>query len=217
MNEAIIILQILSLLGTMCIFIFRKYLLSYSSEKGKNLATKEDISEITTKIETVKHDYANQLESTKAELSAQLNTHSFRYEKEYEILSELTALLVSLRDASVSLRPAFDIKSPDKTEAEIKNERLQRFVEAQRDIYHAREKKRPFYPDEIYQSLVKIESIAHTESIKYAHQNPFENGNYLSYWEEAEKNQAEITSSAELAMKIIRERVTKWDILHKGL
>ncbi len=35
-------------------YIFRGYLGSYASEKGKNLATKEDISEITSKIENVK-------------------------------------------------------------------------------------------------------------------------------------------------------------------
>ncbi|MCY7362525.1 MAG: hypothetical protein LH629_10750 [Ignavibacteria bacterium] len=33
------------------------FLKSYSSEKGKNLATKEDVAEITEKIESVKKEF----------------------------------------------------------------------------------------------------------------------------------------------------------------
>lgn len=79
----IIALQVCILLAISCIFLFRKYILSYSSEMGKNLATKEDIGAITRKIEAVTLDYARHLETARAELSSQINTHGFRYEKEY--------------------------------------------------------------------------------------------------------------------------------------
>ena len=39
----------------------------------------------------------------------------------------------------------------------------------------------------------------------------------MSYWEEAEKNQNEITASAEAAMEKIRSRVNKWESLEGGL
>lgn len=197
--------------------ILGNFLPKYLSKKGENLATKEDISEITDKIESVKHEYANDLESVKAELSAKLNTHGFRYENEYSILSELTGLLVDVRDASVSLRPVMDFKDPNKADADIKRERLQRLFEARRLLYFAREKKRPFYPEEIYQSILSIEKSVHTESVKYQYQNPFDEGNFMSYWEEAEKNQNEITASAEAAMEKIRSRVNKWESLEGGL
>ena len=51
MENIIVILQVCVLLGIGCIFLFRKYLFSYSSEKGKNLATKEDIEDIARKVE----------------------------------------------------------------------------------------------------------------------------------------------------------------------
>lgn len=197
--------------------ILGNFLPKYLSKKGENLATKEDISEITDKIESVKHEYANDLESVKAELSAKLSTHGFRYENEYSILSELTGLLVDVRDASVSLRPVMDFKDPNKADADIKRERLQRLFEARRLLYFAREKKRPFYPEEIYQSILSIEKSVHTESVKYQYQNPFDEGNFMSYWEEAEKNQNEITASAEAAMEKIRSRVNKWESLEGGL
>ena len=110
-----------------------------------------------------------------------------------------------------------DFKDPAKQEEEIKKERLQRFVEARRALYLSREKKRPFYPDEIYQSVLLVEKTAHTESIKYQYQDPFEGKTFMSYWEEAEKNQQEIASMAEAAMEKIRERVTKWEALSSGL
>lgn len=46
--------------------ILRFYLPSYLSEKGKNLATKEDIGEITNKVEEVKNQYAMLVEQFKA-------------------------------------------------------------------------------------------------------------------------------------------------------
>lgn len=199
--------------------LFNNYLPKYFGKKGENLATKEDISEITTKIEAVKHDYARQLESTKAELSAQLNTHGFRYESEYEVLSELTALLVEVRDASLSLRPVMDFRDASKTEDDIKKERLQRLFEAGRALYLSREKKRPFYPGEIYEAVLAVEKTARSESIKYQYKDlsRLDGQSYLNYWEEAEKNQKEIASLADQAMEHIRKRITKWEALSGNL
>jgi hypothetical protein len=73
MNEFVIVLQILILLGIGSLYLFKKYLFSYSSEKGKNLATKEDIEEITRKIESVKSEYLIELETVKVELSKSLH------------------------------------------------------------------------------------------------------------------------------------------------
>ncbi|UUA72102.1 hypothetical protein [Cellvibrio sp. QJXJ] len=212
-----LILQILVLFAIGCIFLFRKYLFSYSSEKGKNLATKEDISEITGKIEAVKLDHARQLEAARAELSSQINTHGFRYEKEYDVLSELSALLVDVRDASLSLRPAMDFIDPNKSKEEIKRERLGRFYEALRALYLVREKKRPFYPKNIYEAIRTIEKESRSESIQYQYKDPMDNKNYIEYWEQAEKNQETITKLAETAMSNIRDRVTKWESLSDGL
>jgi len=54
-------LQLIQLALTFCLglffyFMFTKYYPTYFSEKGKNLATKEDIADITDKIERVKGD-----------------------------------------------------------------------------------------------------------------------------------------------------------------
>lgn len=188
------------------------FLPRYLGQKGKNLATKEDISEITNKIETVKHEYATQLESVKAGLSAQLSTHGYRYEKEYQVLSELTACLVEVRDTLLGLRPLLDYVDQKKSKEEVKQERLGRYYEAQRNLYQIREKKKPFYPDDIYQAVREVEKAGIRESIKYRYHSPDSyEGDWMKYWEEAEKNQDQIAEAAEQAVEKIRARVIKWD------
>jgi len=61
--------QIMSFLsGGAILLIMQYYLTSYSREKGKNLATKEDIEAITDKIESVKGEHAKQFENYKLTL-----------------------------------------------------------------------------------------------------------------------------------------------------
>jgi hypothetical protein len=50
-------------------FTIKNYLPSYFNEKGKNLATKEDISQITTLVESVKYNFIKETENLKANLS----------------------------------------------------------------------------------------------------------------------------------------------------
>jgi hypothetical protein len=217
-SQGIVIgLQVLMLVGVLCVFVFRNFLFSYGSEKGKNLATKEDVGEITNRIETVKFEHARQLEAARAELSSQINTHGFRYEKEYEVLSELSSLLVDVRDASISFRPVMDFIDPSKTEEERKKERLTRYYDALRALYYVREKKRPFFPEDIYQSIQMIEKETRSESIEYEYREPSHCERPMDYWDDARKSQARITELAENAMKKIRERVNKWESLSDGL
>jgi hypothetical protein len=68
--------KIVSLLGNLSLgavigglfvyFLLKSFLPSYLSEKGKNLATKEDVALITDKVESVKTDYAKVLEELRS-------------------------------------------------------------------------------------------------------------------------------------------------------
>lgn len=58
MDWAILIFEILLAVAVFLIGLFVKnYLPSYMDEKGKNLATKEDIEEITRKTEKVQQEF----------------------------------------------------------------------------------------------------------------------------------------------------------------
>ncbi len=64
-----LIIEIVTLLAIGLVFIFIKiYLPSYLKEKGRNLATKEDIEEITDKIEKIRIQYTSEVERLKAAL-----------------------------------------------------------------------------------------------------------------------------------------------------
>lgn len=52
--------------GLVVFLLMKHFLPGYLSEKGKNLATKEDIEHITDKVESVKTDYAEILEEVKS-------------------------------------------------------------------------------------------------------------------------------------------------------
>ncbi|MCH8272904.1 MAG: hypothetical protein IIB41_06575 [Candidatus Marinimicrobia bacterium] len=64
------------------------FLRAYLKKKAENLATKDDIGEITAKIEDVKHDYAARLESLRSTFQAKLQIDHVRYQNEYLILSD---------------------------------------------------------------------------------------------------------------------------------
>lgn len=57
-----------TMLGGLVTLLIKNYLPSYAREKGKNLATKEDIECITQKIESIKVEYSKQVETYKVEL-----------------------------------------------------------------------------------------------------------------------------------------------------
>jgi hypothetical protein len=67
-------------------FLINNFLPSYFNEKGKNFATKEDIKEITDKIESVRFEYLGKLEGVKSELSFSEKQKSRIKEKENEVL-----------------------------------------------------------------------------------------------------------------------------------
>lgn len=73
---ALIQIIITTLLG----FWFKNYYPAYFTQKGKNLADKEDISELTVKIESVKKEFTKDLESFKTKLS---------YDREYKLKQKI--------------------------------------------------------------------------------------------------------------------------------
>lgn len=56
-------------IGIVLFFMIKNFLPSYFNEKGKNLATKEDIDEITERVEKIKSEFVKDIEHIKADLS----------------------------------------------------------------------------------------------------------------------------------------------------
>lgn len=97
MEFILIGLQVLVLLGIGSLFLFRKYLFSYSSEKGKNLATKEDIGEITRKVEEVKTGYVVEIERLKVDLSLLSRKNNILLDEKIRVFKKLQKRLVDFK------------------------------------------------------------------------------------------------------------------------
>jgi len=82
-------------------FFLRGLLSGYAGEKGKNLATKEDIRGITEKVEGVRYEFSTQLEKLKADLNAniqqQLSIFGKRNEALTQFFEDASSVLVFLR------------------------------------------------------------------------------------------------------------------------
>ena len=80
----LLVMQVLLLLASLYLIFFK----SYFSEKGKNLATKEDVEDITTKVEAIRSDFDRQTEYLK---------HHLQLENQVQML-----LLTDLKSAITS-------------------------------------------------------------------------------------------------------------------
>lgn len=78
-----------------------QYIISYYKEKGKNLATKEDIGKITQEIKSVESFFNNNTEILKATLNLQTNIETGLVSEKRSVIAELHASLQKWRYAIV--------------------------------------------------------------------------------------------------------------------
>lgn len=92
------IIDVIILLGIITIVIMlRSYLPSYAKEKGKNLATREDISEITRKVEEVRTQHSAQLEHLKVDLGLLSKKNDILLAEKVRVFKELQKRLVMFK------------------------------------------------------------------------------------------------------------------------
>jgi len=207
---------VLLLLLTFCA---REFLSSYYSKKGENLATKEDIAEITREIESVRANYTQNLEKVRADLSSSIQRYGFRYGQEFEILKLLMKCLVELRDAALGLNPEVDFLPENANHTEIKEQRLDRFHQAHRRLYLAREEHRPFYADTIFQRIYALEGKCFSRAVHY-YEGPGDGPGLLdfgAYWSTVESNRKDIAHLSSEAMEEIRKRVESWGLVNRTI
>ncbi|WHZ23301.1 MAG: hypothetical protein OJF47_002413 [Nitrospira sp.] len=207
-----ILLQILALVGIGALgLLLYRYLPAYAAEKGKNLATKEDIAEITRQIEGVKSGYAHELESVRAAIGSRLGIHQFRYQREFESLVQLSEKVVELRDATVMLRPESEYVNPEEPEQDRKQRKLTRYTAASRDLYQFYEPRRPFLPEALLESLRVLDQVAWHEVIQFRHRAPHGDGYDPKYWDNALENAAKIQAASDAVLLAIRQRAQTWE------
>lgn len=163
-----LVLEVIILVGLgASALLAKKYLPSYVQEKAKNLATKEDIGAITNMIESVKTEYAKELEGLKSQLNAKFHAQTVRFEKEFDTYKEIWDSIVQFMDQIFELHIAVSIpdRRPDLHEADKK-----KFLQAIQNFYFAFEKNRPFFSPEVYNVITKLRHLQAIEkSITYSY------------------------------------------------
>ncbi len=181
------------------------YLASYLRQKGKDLATREDIQEITDKIESVKIEYAKELEGLKSQLNAKFHAQTVRLEKEFTVYEDVWKTLLQLQNAIVRLN------APG---GEDKDERLDRYRKAFDGFYPALYGNKPFLPEEIFSSLDGLLGIIFSEASAFKLYLDSAGKLPTQVWAEAmnksEKNVEQIVEKVDEVCKMIRRRVEAW-------
>lgn len=186
------------------------FLGSYLKAKAKNVATKEDIAEITGQIEAAKSVYTEKLEQLKADLVARSHFSKVRYEREMKIYEDIWPKVFSLREAVLWLRPVMDVPLIEGQTKESRNqERETRYADASMTFSKAVENNRPFYPDEIWSKLLHLDNLCWGEAVESKFPDP-RPGKGID-WANVVKKSKEITAQVDEICEAIRTRLKKFD------
>lgn len=174
------------------------YIANYLKIKGANLATKEDVGDVTREVEGIK-----------AKLEHSVFISKLQFENEFNIYKEIWNSLVDLRNATLRLRPVYEKTDSEMTEEEIKLAKLNLFVERYNDFYEVLEKNKPFYSKLVYSSLKDVTDICYSEFVDF---DVLIIGD-KDYWKIAIKNRKKIIELIELTCESIRNRIEEVKVI----
>jgi hypothetical protein len=184
------------------------YLASYLNEKGKNLATKEDIKEITDKIESVKTEYAKDLESLKSQLNAKFHAHTVRFEKEFQILERVWNGLIELRNAAEAFTPG------PKSGPIDQDKDKERFGEAYYKFLGIIDVHKPFYSKELFDLLEEYRrrQLRYIRDHEFMTQPGFQ-AHWVKpdFWDKRDENLQEIRKLCDDVCQAIRKRTKSYE------
>jgi hypothetical protein len=197
-----LIISVLVVLGLIVAgLVLRIYLPTYFAAKARNLAKKEDIEDLTRKVELVKHEFTAEVERLKAGLDRATHVSKRQFDVEFAIYRDVWEKLVVLRQAFFALRPFVSEIVP----AQVGQERLQRRIDAFNSAYaefvNAADRNQPFYSGEVYRELSAIIDICIDE--KFESEFPDAEKNY---WQRVRDSKQKLLKSIDTAYKAIRAR-----------
>jgi len=128
--------------------------------------------------------------------------HKFQFEKEFNVYTDLWAKLIDLRNSTASLRPIMDYKEKNKTDEEIKDERLREQLTKLVAVADTFDKNSPFYAKDIYKEIESLIKLTRFEALDYQHGE-----RNRDYWEKAQENIKKIVESMDKIATQIRKRI----------
>jgi hypothetical protein len=179
---------------------------SYATEKGKNLATKADIAEITRQVEGVRAEYIDRVERLKASLGETQTINRTQYELELTAYREVWQVLLPVHRAAAGLRPVLDfVPGPTETNDSRKKDRLEKFAETFNPFSEVVWKHRPFYPAAVFDELNELLRLMHSEALEY---EIFDPTNTADYWPKAMASVKRIHEQVDKVCDTVRTRLS---------
>jgi hypothetical protein len=131
--------------------LLRSLLPAYFEQKGKDIATKEDIEEITAKTERVRAQFTSEIELLRSELSKRSHSYALVFDKEFELLQQLWEALWEYHESVICLLSLVKEGGDEREEQIITNmsDKYGIFIGLVM-------KKRPFYAPDIYAGISAI-------------------------------------------------------------
>jgi hypothetical protein len=161
------------------------WLISYLLEKGKNLATKEDISEITHKVESIK-----------ADLAAKQHFTRIRFDSEMGIYQKVWPVLVDFHRV-VYLGPS------------VQTNYKEDYNESRKRVFQIIRENQPFFPKEVWNAIFVFQLLCNE---KHFNQPAMANRELTA---QERKAYGEVTEEIEQQLKnieeAIRNRLSKFD------
>jgi len=189
-----IVVTVLSFCGTL----LGGYLYSYFRKKGEHLATKEDIEEITRKIETVK-----------TELGQRLRINSFRYEKEFAVLVDINKAIFEFRELATQYGRMIETAWSRGNSTAPKSEFHDLYIKKSEELRYMAEAYRPFYPEDVYDMIIDFDrecSACANHALKTSTPPEFN-----EHWDLARISAKTIVEKADQIVHAIRKRIKLWE------
>lgn len=161
------------------------------------------------RLEKFKADLTDTNTKLKAALESSVHVSKAQFDKEFSIYQQVWVSLVALRAKTLSLRPVMDQVDPKETEEGRMQRRLKAFGEAFYTFRDAMEENKPFYAHSVYECLVEIFEVCHTESVEYQHKEP---GRSREYWGKSRENNQKIVTLIDSCCELIRSRISSLSV-----
>jgi hypothetical protein len=182
------------------------YIRGYASEKGKNLATREDLDSVIRAVEQVKADAQTYVERQKAVLQHGQLVNRSQYELELEAYREVWSALLPVQRATAALRPILDSAlGENETVESRKQTRLTTFSNSFNPFSEYVWKHRPFFPEEVFLVLQQLVKELHKEALQYQFLDASKN---RSYFEDGMTNAKAIEELVDAVAATIRVRLS---------
>ena len=155
-------------------------------------------------LKKAQSDIDKTLRLLQSELDKGIHIHRIQFEKEFKIYEEIWGSLVDVKRKALSLRPTLDMIDPSEQEEERMRRRLQELASEFNPFVTLVEKHRPFYPADVYTSLITLVKEIQSEAIDYE----YAERKRSEYFKEARKNQEKIVALIDEVCEAIRARVS---------